>query len=613
MDAREAAHVEGRWGARWRQYGVPLLLYALLALAWMVVIPPWQGPDEPGHYEYTQLLADLGRPPQRRDERPDLQAAIIRELDRQDFWRFTREPRPQPLPTRFAAHPFLRRSGSQLGDEPPYYYVLPALLTPLVPDMTAHLLWARLYSLLLGVGVVLAAAWGAPRAWPRRPLLARGLPYVVALLPMPAFAHAMFNPGVLADVVGAWFFAVAWALLRASRPRQARGYWVALAGITFLALVVKRTTAILLPLALGVLWAAPTSPLRRARRGVAYVALALVLALVLFPRVPDRAAAWREGPARVPARRVPGQGIAGSAALLLRDVSPARRVYLAQNVAAHRVPALWGEWVRFRVAVRAATGQPWVCMSVIDRASRSVACARATSSWQVLSVDHVVHPGTSFVRAVVGIGNPHEPRAVGTAFVDALHLVAVAGPNVLDNGDAEEALLRVAPWWDRLLRLGHLGPPEVYAPTAAALPLPARLFLALAILFVSFWGNYGWLQYPLPVPVYVGLGLVTLGLVVGMARSGATRGGAARRIFRFNVAAVLLAFVAMLAPVLRPGWFPQARYLFPLLLPLVALGLEGVRAWFPRVAEPRLLRWTVAAVAAFALFSLVWTAYQFYG
>jgi len=70
----------------------PLLLLLALSLVrgllYLAIIPPWQGPDEPRHFEYARLIADRGRLVTKRDLSPALQEGVIRSMVEHDFWRF---------------------------------------------------------------------------------------------------------------------------------------------------------------------------------------------------------------------------------------------------------------------------------------------------------------------------------------------------------------------------------------------------------------------------------------------------------------------------------------------------------------------------------------------
>jgi hypothetical protein len=84
--------------------------FALLArITVALVLPPWQGPDEPKHFEYAGLLVEKRHElwSERRlirhpgDISPELQAAIIDSMARHDFWTYTNQRPPDRLPASF--------------------------------------------------------------------------------------------------------------------------------------------------------------------------------------------------------------------------------------------------------------------------------------------------------------------------------------------------------------------------------------------------------------------------------------------------------------------------------------------------------------------------------
>ncbi len=113
------------------------VLLAALALgtAYIAVIPPWQSPDEPTHFEYARILAD-GAGPWDPSPSPDLQREIVFSLDRHGYWRHVGVEPPSPLPGSFRDAPFLSAAPSQIGKNPPLYYWLASLVLKSSPAST---------------------------------------------------------------------------------------------------------------------------------------------------------------------------------------------------------------------------------------------------------------------------------------------------------------------------------------------------------------------------------------------------------------------------------------------------------------------------------------------
>jgi hypothetical protein len=130
---------------------------------------------------------------------------------------------------------------------------------------------------------------------------------------------------------------------------------------------------------------------------------------------------------------------------------------------------------------------------------------------------------------------------------------------------------------------------------------PERSLLYLALTFAGFWGNYGWLQAPVPAALYGLLALLTaaagLGLLVRW-RQDATL----RPILVAWLLACALMVVQTLLPMVGRDWQPQGRYLFPALLPLMGLLLIGLDHWLRLDAQ----RWRqVALVLVLLGFNLI--------
>lgn len=119
--------------------GVTLLLGSI----YISVIPPWQSPDEPTHFEYVKVLA-AGDVPWAPRSSPAIQEQIILSMARHQYWRRVRVEEPSPIPQTFRTSPFLGIAPSQIGKNPPLYYWLASRVLLLVPALSVE---AELYRL----------------------------------------------------------------------------------------------------------------------------------------------------------------------------------------------------------------------------------------------------------------------------------------------------------------------------------------------------------------------------------------------------------------------------------------------------------------------------------
>lgn len=581
----------------WAEPWWPVLIFCLglaHAGAFALLTPPWQAPDEPGHMEYACLLGRLGRPPQVADRTPELQAEIIANLARNDFWTAVRQPPPAPLPPVFAADPFLAKSGRQVGDEPPLYYLLPAQICRLNWPLEARLRLVRLMGAVLFGFTGVVAVWAWRVHWVAA---AQWTPLVVVLLPMPAFISGSANNDALALLTATAVFA---AVLRIQRlgftwPRAAGA--VALLG---LALVSKKTNAFLLPwtimlAAVGAwrwlghalsgrsLWSRPWT-----RLGLALALPAALLALLLLPsRAP---AAWRE-------RSQPmgqGQGLVNEddrpvvARVVDQPLPSEGRIF--QSVTGAVVAAAHGAPVQASVWVRSGDSRPQAGrLTVRDAAAYDEIHFMADDRWQWVAISHTVAMTTSYVKLAVTAVRT-DPAQAGALLVDDAFLGRPGGDNWLRNAGFQRSarwgeLMIVAPLEERWQEFA----PRVFSPVAFSFEAVRRYALFTALLFPSFWGNFGWLQRPAPIGVYAVWAVLCLAAAAGLIRMGRGPRPAAVRpaiVASWALALFLLALQTLL-PMVGRQWQPQGRYLFPALLPLVSLLVLGLDAWLQTDRYPR--------------------------
>lgn len=176
-----------------------------------------------------------------------------------------------------------------------------------------------------------------------------------------------------------------------------------------------------------------------------------------------------------------------------------------------------------------------------------------------------------------------------------------------------------APWQLRMISLAQGASSAVLLrdQSLAHLPLASYCWLVLIYrlpnVFRSFWGNFGWLDKPLPLGLYVALAALSVASLAGAIRGllGKVRDGV-EQVERRAIAVICIAVVVMetifvgwyLSMVLRYGYiyFPmQGRYYFPLLAGLMLLmtwGLERFVAEKNRSYVHAVL--TCLAIALFA-------------
>jgi 4-amino-4-deoxy-L-arabinose transferase-like glycosyltransferase len=183
-----------------------LLVYAVLGSLYAARTPAWQAPDEPAHYNYVRYVAQTGQFPVL--QMGDYPHTYLEDIKSRHF------PADMSIDSiRYEFH------------QPPLYYVLAA---PVFSLTGGALLPLRLFSVLLGAGIVLLAYLIARRAYPARPALALGAAAFVAFLPQHLMTISQVGNDVLAELLLAlvMFILVSWLMgdrIAGRAPRRAVG------------------------------------------------------------------------------------------------------------------------------------------------------------------------------------------------------------------------------------------------------------------------------------------------------------------------------------------------------------------------------------------------------
>ncbi|HDQ73241.1 MAG TPA: DUF2142 domain-containing protein [Chloroflexi bacterium] len=165
-----------------------LSAYLVVGALYAVFTPTWQVPDEPAHYNYVRALAEgRGLPV---IELGDYEQDLLGELTSRDF------------------PPELSVESLEYEDhQPPLYYLL---ATPVYWLFEGAVLPLRLFSVLLGAGVLLVAFKIIRVIFPTRPRLALWTAAFIAVIPQHlAMMSGVQNDALAELVVGATL----WALL----------------------------------------------------------------------------------------------------------------------------------------------------------------------------------------------------------------------------------------------------------------------------------------------------------------------------------------------------------------------------------------------------------------
>ncbi len=159
--------------------GVIVAAYLGVGALYAVYTPPWQAPDEPAHYNYIAQVAGAGCCPVIAPG--DWDAAYLEALKAAQF------PEDADLsPIEYEDH------------QPPLYYLLASLIHRVTGG---SLLALRLFSVILGAGVVMAAYLAGVRLLPHRQPLALAAAAFVAFVPQHIAMLASVNNDSLAELI----------------------------------------------------------------------------------------------------------------------------------------------------------------------------------------------------------------------------------------------------------------------------------------------------------------------------------------------------------------------------------------------------------------------------
>lgn len=191
-----------------RRHAVLFALAALficrVALA-LIVIPPWQQPDEQAHVAFAEA-ARFERFPRRMTD-AFRQHEILRSMERHGWWRHYGMPAPSPLPAQLYDVPFAN-GGSTIairltgGERLSLYYHLFGAISEFVPmTIEQELYLMRTVSALLGL-LTLWVAWLAGREqlgdW-----AGAGIAALLAVHPQFVVVATTASPDAVANLAGA--------------------------------------------------------------------------------------------------------------------------------------------------------------------------------------------------------------------------------------------------------------------------------------------------------------------------------------------------------------------------------------------------------------------------
>ncbi len=208
---------------QWLQLIMLLFLGLLLGLVFLFSLPPWQHYDEPNHFEYVWLAANLDRFPVPGDYNRELSQQIMISMGLHRFWGDKQKLVYQPEEN-------VALAGYSQLHEPPLYYLAASLPLRFLKNekIENQLYAARMVSLLFFLVTIFAAWKVAQELFQSGHIIRWLLPLSVILLPSFTDLMTAVNSDAAAVAIASLFIWVSVRLLK-------RGFsWLGLLWLTLL-------------------------------------------------------------------------------------------------------------------------------------------------------------------------------------------------------------------------------------------------------------------------------------------------------------------------------------------------------------------------------------------
>lgn len=566
----------------------PLLLtlticYLVAGFLASLLIPPWQSPDEPTHFEYARGL-QIGV----LEATPEIQQPIIDSFYTFHFWQYRFVETPDERPQSFAD----LRSGLLLNQtsKTPAYYMLAAQVSNWTDDIVLQLYSMRWLSVLLSSLTIplvyLAAREVLPSTRMPLALLAAAM---VAFLPMYSYIGASVNPDSIGAPLAA---ATVLCAIRAIRGKQIvlmLGMLLLLAIVTFWA---RRSAIAIIPWAgLIVGLFAFTWSWRHLPRIAAATVIggAIIIPLIGVTWPGNVTAAWLPHTEVSTTTYTDRHAYDGHQSLrTINNGTAEQQINLEQALSIPRSRTLAGRTIIFEAMMRSSDEPNIGRVTIVN--NKNVAETRvfdATSEWKAIELTYTVPPDTAQLFISLGAQDTGEVLFDHISLYDA------------DTGEQQDVLSnpggeQVVRWWEeqfasnsvvwyssRILQAWRDG---IYLSPEAFALYPHFLHQ----MFTSLIGRFGWMNFGLPDSLYLGAGLVygifACGLLGVWRRKSGLESTQRMALIALGslVAMAIITLILEYTPALGPSTFPQGRYLFPVLSAIVVLLVSGLAQIVPK-------------------------------
>jgi len=592
-----------------RRRWVILLLGLVHGFIYLVIIPPWQHYDEPGHFEYVWLIAHSPTWPKAGTVNTALRRSIAASMLAHNFF-YNQPARPD-----LTAPETPSIGQPQVGAAPLYYVVasLPLRLFHAYDPIESQLYLARGMSLLLFGLTLMLADLLICELTPAGHTLRWLIPVSMALLPSFVDIMTAVNDDVGAVLVFTLFL---WATTQLIRRGPTWRSLLSIGASIALCLGTKTTVLVALPLGLVALGLALV-PLRW---NMARAASLLLGGFILLPLVftwGDAAAWYRMTPQPAATRLILPKAPLGHAVLQLETTATVNKAEIRQPLLPKTLTALSGQtatlgaWIWATAPVHIglpAIGSGYSFLSGVLTVTTAptfyafpVHIAPGTTLAQVILLyDWQIFgdpPATVYFSGIV-LTEGERPLTEPPIFTNADGLSGIWGGqpfrNLLRNPSAQASWPRIRPWVETLVVRyadAYLSPTQLIS-GVLDWSYTGWLYLAsLRRLVSTFWAVFGWGQVTLPLDYWV-LWLVTaLGLFGGLVRfaqiwpQSASDWRRRQALLWLGMSIAVIWFsagVRVFFTLLNEGvHLPVARYTYPVLVPVLLVLVAGWRAGLP--------------------------------
>ena len=178
-----------------------------------VIVPPWQGPDEPTHFALAKLTMPADAIESARVV--EIEGQILQSMRRHDWWLHYDRPTPVPFPASFADVPNDLFRGT--ADQPAYYQMAGVILRVAADEASVEDQYFALRTLSVVLTLLtMVFGWLGTRAWFDERIAAAAVA-IVALHPQFLLSAISVNPDALINCCGAFVW---WQVTRLRDRRQ---------------------------------------------------------------------------------------------------------------------------------------------------------------------------------------------------------------------------------------------------------------------------------------------------------------------------------------------------------------------------------------------------------